>query len=67
MYYPEVMWAIFHSVAGVNDEKVTSCEQVINLIKVIKMKYKGLGRKVNLDSLCGNKYYRNELTAIKYL
>ena len=43
------MWAIFHSVAGVNDEKVTSCEQVINLIKVIKMKYKGLGRKVNLD------------------
>jgi hypothetical protein len=22
---------------------------------------------VNLDSLCGNKYYRNELTAIKYI
>ena len=31
------------------------------------MKYKALGRKVNLDSLCGNKYYRNEMTAIKYL
>ena len=22
---------------------------------------------MNLDSLCGNKYYRNELTAIKYI
>jgi hypothetical protein len=34
----------------------------------VKRKYKtGLGKKVNLDSLCGNKYYRNELTAIKYI
>ena len=36
-------------------------------MKIVKRKYKGLGRKVNLDSLCGNKYYRNELTAIKYI
>ena len=33
----------------------------------MKRKYKGLGKKVNLDSLCGNKYFRNELTAIKYI
>ena len=33
----------------------------------MKQKYKGLGKKVNLDSLCGNKYYRKELTAIKYI
>jgi|TARA_B110000305_G_C19282973_1_gene560219 hypothetical protein len=33
----------------------------------VKQKYKGLGKKVNLDSLCGNKYYRKELTAIKYI
>jgi hypothetical protein len=31
------------------------------------MKYKGLGKRVNLDALCGNKYYRNDLTKIKIL
>jgi hypothetical protein len=31
------------------------------------MKFKGLGKKVTLDSLCGNKFYRKELTAIKYI
>jgi hypothetical protein len=36
-------------------------------LKLVKSKYKGLGKKVNLDSLCGNKYYRKELTAIKYI
>jgi len=34
---------------------------------MVKNKYKGLGRKINLDTLCGNKYYRKELTAIKYI
>jgi hypothetical protein len=34
----------------------------------VKRKYKsGLGKKVTLDSLCGNKYFRTELTAIKYI
>jgi len=36
-------------------------------LKIVKRKYKVLGKKVNLDSLCGNKYFRNELTAIKYI
>lgn len=36
-------------------------------MKVVKHKYKGLGKKINLDTLCGNKYYRKELTAIKYI
>ena len=36
-------------------------------LKMVKNKYKGLGKKINLDTLCGNKYYRNELTAIKYI
>ena len=67
MYYPEVMWTIFHSIVGINDEKVNNCEQITNILKIVKRKYKGLGKKVNLDSLCGNKYYRNELTAIKYI
>ena len=67
MYYPEVMWTIFHSIIGINDDKVNKCEQVLNIIKIVKRKYKGLGKMVNLDSLCGNKYYRNELTAIKYI
>jgi len=67
VYYPEVMWTIFHSIVGINDEKVNNCEQITNILKIVKKKYKGLGKKVNLDSLCGNKYYRNELTAIKYI
>jgi hypothetical protein len=67
VYYPEVMWAIFHSIAGMNDDKVLNCEQISNILKLVKKKYKGLGKKVNLDSLCGNKYYRKDLTAIKYI
>ena len=67
VYYPEVMWAIFHSIAGMNDEKVLACEQITSILKLVKSKYKGLGKKVNLDSLCGNKYYRKDLTAIKYI
>jgi len=61
------MWTIFHSIVGINDEKVNNCEQIANILKIVKRKYKGLGKKVNLDSLCGNKYYRSELTAIKYI
>ena len=68
VYYPEVMWTIFHSIVGINDDKVNNCEQINNILKIVKKKYKkGLGKKVTLDSLCGNKYYRNELTAIKYI
>ena len=67
VYYPEVMWSVFHSIAGMNDEKVLNCEQINNILKVVKHKYKGLGKKVNLDALCGNKFYRKELTAIKYI
>jgi hypothetical protein len=67
LYYPEVMWSLFHSIAGVNDHKVNNCHQIKNIIKMVKQKYKGLGKKVTLDTLCGNKYYNNELTAIKYL
>ena len=36
-------------------------------MKEVRLKYKKLGKKVNLDSLCGNKFYRKELTAIKYI
>jgi hypothetical protein len=62
------MWSIFHSIVGINDEQVNNCEQITNILKIVKRKYKaGLGKKVTLDSLCGNKYYRNDLTAIKYL
>jgi hypothetical protein len=61
------MWAIFHSIAGMNDENVLKCEQIISILKLVKRKYKKLGKKVNLDSLCGNKYYRKDLTAIKYI
>ena len=67
VYYPEVMWAVFHSIVGINDERVNSCQQVKTILKIVRQKYKDLGKSVSLDSLCGNKYYRNDLTAIKYI
>lgn len=30
-------------------------------------KYRGLGRNIHLDTICGNKFYRKEMTAIKYI
>jgi hypothetical protein len=36
-------------------------------MKIVKRKYKGLGRNVTPDSLCGNKFYKNEMTVSKYL
>ena len=61
------MWAIFHSIIGNNDEKVHKCEQVNKIMKIVKRKYKGLGKNVTPDSLCGNKFYKNEMTVSKYL
>jgi hypothetical protein len=26
VYYPEVMWSVFHSIAGMNDDNVLNCE-----------------------------------------
>lgn len=59
VYYPEVMWTIFHSIAGMNDEKVLRCKQIKIILKTMQLKYRGLGKKIHLDVLCGNKYYRN--------
>lgn len=67
MLYPEVMWTIFHSIVGVNDDQVNECSQVKLIIQILKAKYKELGKNVTLDTLCGNKYYRYELTAVKYI
>mmetsp|Transcript_48140 Transcript_48140/g.35330 ORF Transcript_48140/g.35330 Transcript_48140/m.35330 type:complete len:216 (+) Transcript_48140:245-892(+) len=67
VYFPEVMWAIFHSIIGTNDENVHNCEQVASIMKQVKRKYKGLGKHVTPDSLCGNKFYKNEMTVSKYL
>lgn len=67
VYFPEVMWAIFHSIIGNNDEQVHKCEQVVNIMRELKRKYKGLGKHVTPDSLCGNKYYRTEMTVSKYM
>jgi hypothetical protein len=63
------MWSIFHSIAGMNDENILKCEQVMSVVKEAKNKYKALGKgkKVNLDSLCGNVFLKHELTAIKWI
>ena len=50
-----------------NDEKVLKCKQIKIIIKTMEDKYRGLGKKIHLDTLCGNKFYRKEMTAIKYI
>ena len=38
-----------------------------NIMRKVKDKYSGLSRNTTLDQLCGNKFYRNEMTVTKYL
>ena len=59
------MWSIFHSVIGVHDEKVTKCEQMTSTLKIVKRKYRDIPKNATLDDLCGNKFSKNEITAIK--
>ena len=58
---------MFHSVAGMNDEEVLKCEAVKNIQKEVRLKYRELGKKCTLETLCGNIYYRKEMTAIKFI
>lgn len=55
VYFPEVMWSVFHSIVGNNDEIVHKCEPIQNIMRILKRKYKGLGKSVTPDSICGNK------------
>jgi hypothetical protein len=59
VYLPEVMWILFNSASGVNDEKVNNCEQVRTILKRLRRKYIDLSRNITLDSLCGYKYNKN--------
>lgn len=36
-------------------------------MKALKIKYKGLGKNLTPEGLCGNKYYKTEMTVSKYL
>ena len=67
VYYPEVMWPVFHSLSGINDHQVNNCEQVITIMRLVRFKYKDLPKKVNLEILCGNKYIPNIITAAKHI
>ena len=67
VYFPEVMWAIFYSIIGKNDKKLHECKPMRNIMRKVKNKYTGLGRNTSLDMLCGNKFYRNEMTVTKYI
>lgn len=55
VYFPEVMWNLFHSVVGCNDRVVKKSEQVKRIMRKLKRKYKGLGRVVTHDRMCGFK------------
>ena len=61
------MWAIFYSVIGNNDRGLSRCQQIKQIMQKLKSKYKGLDRNVTLNSICGNKYWQNEMTVTKYL
>jgi len=49
VHYPEVMFTIFHSVAGVNDDIVINCKTVIDNIKELRYKYRKLEKNITLD------------------
>ena len=36
-------------------------------MKDLKRKYKGLGKTLTPEGLCGNKYYKKEMTVSKYI
>jgi hypothetical protein len=67
VYFPEVMWAIFYSIIGKNDKELHECKPMQHIMRKVKDKYPGLSRNTSLDLLCGNKFYRNEMTVTKYL
>ena len=67
VYFPEVMWAVFYSVIGNNDRGLSDCVQMRQIMSKVKHKYKALDKDVTLNSLCGNKYWHNEITVTKYL
>ena len=37
------------------------------ILRKAKNKYKGLDRGISVDSLCGNRFWKNEITVTKYL
>jgi hypothetical protein len=67
IYFPEVMWAIFYTIVGNNEAGIAGCLQVKNIMAKLKNKYKALGRNTSLETLCGNRFYKNEMTVTKYL
>ena len=61
------MWTVFYSVIGNNEHGLSDCIQMRQIMNKVKHKYQGLDKDVSLDSLCGNKYWHNEITVTKYL
>jgi hypothetical protein len=67
VYFPEVMWAIFYTIVGNNEAGIAECLPVKNIMQRLRNNYKALGRNTSLEALCGNRYYKNEMTVTKYL
>ena len=61
------MWAIFFSIIGKNDPELHQCKPMRNIMRKVKNKFTGLGRHTTLDMICGNKFYRTEITITKYV
>jgi hypothetical protein len=67
VYFPEVMWAVFYSVVGFSNDKLHKLKSNKKLLKKIKNKYKMLSPTMTMDDLCGNSFYRNQMTVTKYI
>jgi len=64
------MWTVFYSVVGFNDSNKKRLQRFKAnnlLLKRIKNKYKNLDKKLNMDDLFGNNFYKNEITITTYL
>jgi len=53
VYYPEVMWALANSYFDCCNERVVNSQTIYEVLKVLKQKFRGLGTKFNLKTLCG--------------
>lgn len=56
VYFPEVMWPLFHALIGNSSEKLDQHKWIRSMLKTYMNKFQSLPRYTNLDTLTGNIY-----------
>ena len=64
VYYPEVMWSIFHALGGYNSENVLKCQEVESILKEIKKKYKLLSKTTHKLVLWNKELQQKQIVEI---